>query len=770
MKRYIKAICLICCLSLVLTVCSACGNKNDTETAEKKEYLTGTAENVASSDAVAENDRWRLGYDAETANVTITDKASGYVYSQVPYEHYLANRDSFKIAENSFQPDVEVPTADEATQSMQMFSPINISVLNSVDNSTSYFYANPEVFVRGRVGSEMIENGIRVTYYYDACQIAVPVEYTIDDDSFNVQVIPTNIIEGTEDNDILTVGLSPMFCSAKNDSDSYVVVPSGSGAVMYTDVRANNVARNYSGEVYGDDPTVEMYEKLSNIEEARLPMFGVVEGNRAVCAIIESGKEKCTINAQTGDPITGYSCAYITCQVRGYNRPIAIVLAERVRIRTHIKNELTFKEPIRVSYYAMSGNDANYTGIAECYRDYLISQKGMSTEAENSLLYTQILGGFQSDELFLGLPYKKTRSLTSYKEATEMVKQLSEVASGDMVVDMIGFGNTGVAAGEIGGGFDLTGVNGNKKALNGFLSAASELGARTFFDFDIVRFTKSANGFGETAVTANNASSKQYRYNLSTKLREMDDFYYLLQRSQLQKAADKTSDTADKYGITGIGLESLGSIAYSDYYEEQYYNKGNMDSQVTEIIASLKKDGKTVVVNKANDYAAVAADLILDVPTKSNMSSSLDKDIPLYQIVFKGYVEFANESINTAQNMTTQYLKAIECGSGLSFTLSANYSEDTIYSNEAVFYATLFEDNKDLIQSLISSSSAYLNAVKSAKITSHSTVAADVSKTVFDNGVYVYVNFGKNAVTTADGVSVPAESFAAFTEGGTLIG
>ena len=84
MKNFIKAICLICCLSLVLTVCAACGgNKNQTEI-QKVPYLIGTTSNIALSDSV-ENDAWKLEFDPETANVMVTDKKTGDIYSQIPY-------------------------------------------------------------------------------------------------------------------------------------------------------------------------------------------------------------------------------------------------------------------------------------------------------------------------------------------------------------------------------------------------------------------------------------------------------------------------------------------------------------------------------------------------------------------------------------------------------------------------------------------------------------------------------------------------------------
>ncbi len=766
-NNFIKALSFICCLCLMLSVLSACGSSTEGEKIER-EYLTGLATNVASG-VIAENDKFSLSWDSEIANVTITDKATGYVYSQVPLDYIKENRDILKVANNSFNPENAAPDVAADERMVQLYSPVKITVVQMLSSSVTDLYAGHEVFKRGRVGSEKIDGGIRVTYYFDGYQISVPVDYTITDKGFNVQLVPTDITEGQNDQVVLSVGLSPMLCSVKNDRNNYVVIPSGSGALMFTDSRGDGTPRTFEGEIYGDDPAVEVYEKLANLEEIRLPMFGVVEGNRAVCGIIERGAEKCVLNAQVGNASLGHSSAYITCYVRGYNRPVSIILAGRIRIRTHLKDNITSSEPISIAYHVLPKEQASYTGIANYYSDWLVKNKGMAQSAESKLLYTQILGGFQTGELFLGIPYKDTKKLTSYKEATEIAQKLSELTGSSLVVDMVGFGSTGIAYGEVGGGFTLTEASGGKGSLKKFIAKAKELGIDTYFNFDIVRFKSASSGVGETAVTANNAAAKQYAYNLSTKLRDTSNYHYLLQRVELEKAANKALGVVNKYNIEGIALDSLGSIAYSDYYKTEHFNKENMSGQVAGILGTVKEDEKNILTNQANDYAAVLSDVILDVPTTSNMNVSIDKDVPLYQIVFKGYVDFANESINTALNYRTQFLKAMETGSGLSFMLSNDYSADTVLNKHTVFYATVYEDNIDLIDSMLKESKAYLNAVKSAKITSHSYVTATATKTVFDNGVKVYVNYSDNDITV-ENVKVPANDFVAIEKGGTVIG
>ncbi len=773
-KSIIKTISLICCLCLMLSVLSACGESKAEK--DKKVYLEGYATNVESGEGIAENDKFRLDWDSEIANVTITDKQTGYVYSQMPLDFAKENRDAIKMTVRSYSAPELDENGEEIEQTYEaetilpdLYSPIFIRFIPGGGNAKKEtIYANVGVFLQGRVGSEKIENGIRITYYYDKYRIAVPVDYTISDEGFKMSVVPTEIFECGNFR-IVEVGLSPMMASLSNDAENYVVVPSGSGGVMYTDNRGDGTPRTFTGEIYGDDPAIELYQKLSNTEDIRLPVFGTVEGDRAVCGIVESGAEKCIINAQVGNASLDRSSAYVVCKVRGVNQSIAVLELGRIRFYQYASDFIVSDEPITVAYHVLGKDDASYTGIANYYSNWLVKNKGMSTSAEGSLLYTQLVGGFLNNELMLGLPYQEVQNLTTYDEATAIAEKLNTAADGSLVLNMVGFGNSGISYGEVGGGFTLTETSGGKDSLKSFIAKAKALEIDTYFNFDIVRFTETGSGLGNTAVTANSAAAKQYKYNLSTKIRDLDSYHFLLQRGELGSAANKALGVVKGYGIDGIAFDTLGSVAYSDYYSDDYHNKEGMGAQVSEIISGIKEGGKNILTNTANDYAAVVSTVILDVPTNSNMDITIDKDIPFYQIVFKGYVDFANDSINTAANYRTQFLHAMETGSGLSFALTARYSADTVLMGQSIFYATVFDDNIGLIESMLAESKAYLNAVKSAKIVDHEYVSATLTKTVFDNGVTTYVNFGDNEVTVGK-VKVPANGFVALGEGGTVIG
>ena len=79
----------------------------------------------------------------------------------------------------------------------------------------------------------------------------------------------------------------------------------------------------------------------------------------------------------------------------------------------------------------------------------------------------------------------------------------------------------------------------------------------------------------------------------------------------------------------------------------------------------------------------------------------------------------------------------------------------SVYSD---FQFCVYDIWKDRISEMYNSSKDYLASVKDAEITEHVYLRENLVKTVFSNGVTVYVNYSDSDVN-AEGVTVPAGGF-----------
>ncbi len=744
--KLIKRITVFLTALAILLSLTACGNEENKSVRTSYDKLK-IGKGVESGN-VAENDRFSLAWDEERACVIVTDKTSGTVWSTIPYDYY-------KTGDTTGKPNSTMGSP----LTLKYVSTKNMAAVKSTNGYTG-------VIKNGRISSKKIENGIKVFYCFDKLEIVIPVDYTIDSQGINISIAPKEIIE--YDNLVYKISVAPFMCSAANsdnNAEHYIVVPSGSGALMYTNVDASGKAREYAEMVYGKDPVRHESEKTINTSAVRLPMFGAKDGETALCGIINDGAACAEIEAQTGDEKVGRSAVWATFALRGSNVSAIAFNGGQTTDVENISKDISLYEKLSVGYYPLYGEDADYSGMASVMRKKLQADAGDKKVSENPL-NLNILGGLQVKALLLGLPYQKTITATTLDEATEIIKNVKNVSDLPMDVVLSGFGSSGLDIGKIAGGFGIDSVFGSKKDYENLSKYCDDGKIGLFTDFDIVNFNTSSNGFSKTFDAAKSSNSfTAYQYHYSVALRNTDneyERYVLLSRASLGDAAQKLMDKANKKKISGIGLSTLGNTAYSDYDSNETGIRKGMEDDVVKIVGNAHKKGLSVLMSDANAYAAAVADKVINVPVTSSMFDVLNRDIPLYQMVFKGVTDIS-VPINTATNPRDRFLSAVECGTGMTFVLSARYESDFATSKHSAFAVSLAEDNIDLISELSKESKEVYAAVGGAEIEEHIGISDTLRKTVFDNGVTVWVNYGNEPVVLPEG-TVEAKDFM-FKEG-----
>lgn len=750
MKHLKKYISLICALCLIFGLLSGCGSSEteNTETYDASKEMVNL-----NSGTVAENENFTLEWNKERAAVVITSKKDGAVWSSTPVD-YLNATTNADIAKNE-----------------ELTSLMTISCKNSSGQIFKY-YSSSGCLTNERFSSEKIDNGIRVTFYFDNVEVIAPMDIYLEGDVFKIKIDPTSLKSYSEEI-LIGVTPAPYLCSVKNtpaeDKSSYVAIPSGSGALLYTDQRTDSSVRTYSADFYGSDKTI--YEEQENYKTTPLtmPFAGVKNGNTALCAIVESGAGASGIETKLGDVSVGYSKLAAYYNVVAYEQ----VVSKSVRRFQYNDGVEEGMEALVIAYHPLTGNNANYTGMANEYKDYLKEKGKLTKSQDNALLNVKLIGSTLEDDLFLGFPTTKAVSLTSYAEAEEILGELNSISGGSLVANMYAYGKAGLDAQALNGDNTLTGITGNKKALKNFVDFTNKLSIKTFFDFDSVTFAKSSNGFSVKSDSVRNvvglsATLNRYDKVLTTKLSKSDGgiVKVMVSRSLLKESALDAAKVTDKYGITGVAYSTLGNYAYSDYNtdgkeNEKYYPlRKNIEDDVWNIISEVKtENSKSVLVDGAYSYAAAAADIITSCPSASDRQQVFDLDIPLYQIVFQGTKANSNNSINTAINQRGQFLKAIETGSGLSFTLIANYNNELRKQYMLGLNNCLYSDNKAKIEAYVKESSAYLASVAGASIKAHQYLTDKVTLTQFDNGVSVVVNHGDEDYVSEAYGKIKAQSF-----------
>lgn len=727
--KRILSVFLIICVTLGFTACS---NEKPRRVGK---YTSKIVVNSVETSVVAENDNYAMRWDNEKACVLIEDKNTGYIWSTIPNDFYNGT-----------------PAGSRAE--VLLNSPIIVDYTVSPNNTLKTINGS-SVLENGMITVKKVKNGLQVGYFFDNVEISIPIIYKLYDDHFTVTVDPAGILEN--ENKVYQIEMAPFLTAIPSsaEKDSFLFVPSGSGALMYTDER-DGKAREYRDEVYGNDLAEFNDQIIQNTYNASLPVFGVSRGENSLFAVIEEGAASCDIVASAGDSTVGYSNVCASFAVRGHNTEVVKMAASGSgsnRINSY--SDALVNEKCTVAFYPLSKENSGYSGMAECYRNYLTKKHNIKKENADSSLYLQILGGAMVDESFIGIPYKTLEVATSLDAAKDIAKEIAESTDTKPVLQLKGFGNTGIDVSKVGGSFKLNSKFGDWKDI----AALNSIGD-VFFDFDIVRFDSSGKGFktySDSAKAENNGTAYQYYYDTASGGRVVDKGRYrLLSRKELPSALAESVKALENKELSGISLSTLSDSAYSDYRSSSYYAKGNMASDVSNMLADARQK-LGVMTSNANAYAAANSNHIISSPSYTSKYTSIDVEVPFYRMVFKGIVSMSSEAVNLSANPRKEILKAAEMGCGLLYTLTDEYNSQFRLSDSS-FAKSVYADNKENIIADYSEFGKYFAKVSDTCVKQHTILQNGVNQTVFENGVTVIVNYTDVAVETPIGV-IEANSF-----------
>ena len=740
-KRRITCLCLVLLLLMPMLL-SGCGKKGEKALAD----FTGHSGNRV-GDQTVENGKYTLMWSDSFQRFALHAKDS-------------SNPDEWFFS---------APTNRDATEDSS--SPIIIEYIKPDEQNTTILYGGADCLAldteeNKTYSSEKIDNGFRAVYSFPEAEIAVTVEYLLSNNGLEVR-IPVNGLQENE-NRIVEIKLAPFMAAVNNDNGSYMMLPSGSGALMYAE-RSSKV-KEYYESVYGGDASepANMQKRIQS--QVYLPVFGAMNNNEGaktgMVGIVEGGVDCAMIYAQTGGT-DDFSTVYTSFRLRSQEKVVYNSSGHSKQTGVRYSDEVTSAEYLSVLYVPLSenkGDDVTYNGMAKCYRDYLIGRGYLQNRPQSTpALSVNMLGSTQITESLFGIPYKTDISVTTLQQTQAIAAELKALL-GDkgMLLTLEGYGQGGLANAEVGGGFKLSSEVGNQKDLNALIDYAKANGITLSMDYELAQFQNSGNGIQvgqDSVMCVSTLKAVINTYSMNTGLANDKGLsWYLVTRGQLSTVMDKAIAAVKKNNVGGLSVGSLNRIVYSDFRTEGYAASSGFANDMEAMLKKAKENGLLVVADDANAYVALNADYVTEAPLHSTRFSVFNEDIPFYSLVFQGYVPLSSASINMAVNTRDAYLQAVSTGMILQFTLCDTLHESIQFDEDTAFVSSRYADWKDQIAAMVTESADLYSKVAGQSIAMYEK-AGDISITVFENGTTVVVNYADQAATLTDGTQIEANSF-----------
>lgn len=622
------------------------------------------------------------------------------------------------------------------------------------------FYENLD-YTRERAISENELYGYTEQYEKVAFEIAIQIKLT--DKGIEAAIINESIVEPSNVK-IARISLLPLFGTAVSsiggiDTEGYIVLPDGSGAV----IEFNNgkyYQNAYRKRLYGDDLAVLSYSMPEQQQKINIPLFGMVKENGGYAAIITKGDAMASINADVSGRIDSYNKAYVTFNVRE---------SEAITIGTGFNQyglDLWTKEKVKsdfvIEFIFLNGENNNYVGIAKTYQSYLINQKGLSTQdsTNQTVLTTEFIGAYDRKEFFLGVPYYSIESLTTFDQSEEIIDELL-----NLNVDHINVLYTGIMNGGISSSIQdrikierVLGGNRGYSDLEDYLDM-NQISLYTNVDFaSAASYNRLFDQYRYTANRIQGSNSMLFEYHIPSGLpysettyeHSKDDYiinplYYTPIFQRFEK----------DYSYDNIAFSMIGSMLGGHYNRNQLIYKQDAIRLQEDLFSQI--DYQMMFSNPLG-YAIPYSDYISDLPTEATLYSIIDYQIPLLQLVLSGMVDYSSQSINISNDRSVEYqfLKLIETGSNIKYTLTYDNSQELLNTEYNYYMTTHYVNWLSTIKEQIDELDTL--GIHDGYLVNHERLSNNVYEVTYSHGLKIIINYNLTNVTV-NGHIVPGTGY-----------
>ena len=556
---------------------------------------------------------------------------------------------------------------------------------------------------------------------------------------------------------ITQVSVLPYFGAAGPEESGYMLIPEGGGGIINFN-NGKTKQNGYYADCYGWDYATERSAVITETRAA-FPAFGIAYPDSSVLSVINKGAEYAGVTAEIAGKLGSYN--YIRADYKMLHREQYEVTARSQSSQFVYEAQLPQNEYIEQSFIFV--DSGSYVDMAKVYRNKLLAGE-KKVDAKEVPLAVEIVGAIEKIQQVAGMPKVKPYKLTDYEDTGKIINEINELGIKNVNYKLSGFVNGGIRQ-KLMTKVKLISVLGGKSGFKKMLETTKDSSAKLYLDGAVQTAYRSNlfNCFFKYSDAARFVSDELceiYEYSPLWYGRDTEqDSYFLLNSKLREKGSESLIKTASKFKLNGISYRDNGNLLSSDF------NERRLSTRVTEVgkqIAQFDKaaeNGLGIMINGGNDYAIRSADFVTNMPLHGNKYAVIDAFVPFYQIALHGYVNYAGSPINLAYEKDQLILESAEAGAGLQFSFMKSDSERLQETNYTEYYASNFDAWKEKFAEIYNEYNTKMAPVMNSPIVGHEFVGENVTKTTFENGYVVYVNFSYANYITPSGKFIPEREY-----------
>lgn len=691
--------------------------------------------------SIAKTDEAELFYNEARGTIQVKDLNTGYLWKGV------VDEDVFELPK------------DNKTWLAYLTSPITITYndLKNRDAAPNTVYAAKDCTW---LESEYIDNGVAVTYGFLKPGIYVTVEYTIEDNQLVVRV-PYEKIREESKFAITVLEVLPYLGACQNDLSGYMFYPDGSGAITTFEKASTRPANVKSAMYYTYTNRYFDFEKVDSEEAyerytASMPVYGICHGNTAIFGVVTEGEAMSGISVNPSSKKLALNHIGFELYLRNvfnvnmYNMSDGSDSGVSGLSIQRVDKEL-IKENREIRYFMLNGEEANYSGMARQYREYLLSTgelKDTIADGEEMPLALSLLCGATK----AGMVFEQYIPMTTFGQAQDISDKLQSLGVKNMQTLLRAWTRNGDYNNDY---WPVAGSIGGTNALSDLNSYSDANGNNNYYlEWDSVFVYSETKGLSETDDVVYDGLDVEVAAHYYD-----GDIGYLINPA---KAVERNNGFLKKLGTRkniGIAYESIGMTAYPDYNENNTFTKTETANTWKGLLNDTSASGRNVAVHGSNQYVLSEADYLYELREDAFGLSITDYAVPFVEMVIGGYIPYSTEGAgNLAYDFQYQKMKWLEFGALPYFYLTAEPAIGLRETNHATLFSSTYADWEEEAVNAYKEIYEAVGDEYGKQIYSHEYITDDFVILTYEDGKAVYLNYG-DASYTYNGVSVPARDY-----------
>ncbi|MEZ0537446.1 DUF5696 domain-containing protein [Caldicellulosiruptoraceae bacterium PP1] len=534
---------------------------------------------------------------------------------------------------------------------------------------------------------------------------------------------------------IVKIDILPYFGSSGDNEKGYMLIPDGSGGLSYFKNKHPQYLSYYSKEIYMDTLfDINRYENdiKNGMQEILMPVIGVKKENAAFIAYLNKGEANASVNYMPSGYEVNLNRIFFSFN---YRRLYESVTKNWNGQNYKIYDRTPTKSDKEITYMFLPPSQADYSGMANKLREYLVSNKLLKKSRilkDNISLGLDIFLGIKEERILID----KFIASTTYMQAKDIVDYLMKNGVNNINLNLIGWMKGGY--GIYPSSFEAERKLGGNKEFDELIKFTKQKNIPTFLQVNMIDASSKVGGFSVRNDVVRAKNGKQITNASHTRFIFSPQYVF-------EKYSTQIFNFISRHDYLGVNFEKLGWFIYPDY-KDKAISRDQTEEYWEKTLDRFVKNNILTASMKGNIYVAKYVDLITSLPYKSTGFAFIDEDVPFYQMVIHGYIPYSMKPFNLFYDKKLEKLKALEYGAIPYYQVTYKDSSELKYTDYKELFTSKFDQWKNDILATYKEFKNRVGSTSNKYIISHKKINSDIVAITYSNNLTVYINYSNKKV------------------------